>query len=136
MELTPVLPPLAMRTTPLESAAEQLAETRRRDAFEGLEAMFIHTLLKEMRKSIPDDGILQRSSGRKQMEDLMDEMMARELAKSGQLGVARMVEQQLAQADRAIPPGSVEPSRIEPLKSALGRADNGVGAVAPKGNDV
>ena len=31
---------------------------------------------------------------------------------------------------------TAEPSRLEPLKSATKRADNGFGAVAPKGSEV
>ena len=94
--MLPAITPITMHTTRLEAAAEQFERRREKEAVAGLEALFIHMMLREMRKTIPDNGgIFGKSAAMGTMEGMMDEYLAEELAKSGQIGIARLAEQQL-----------------------------------------
>jgi Rod binding domain-containing protein len=84
--------------TPIASVAAlkdpDLDAVRRQRAFESLEEMFVSILLKEMRKSIPDGGLLAKSHATKMYEEMMDEAFATQMAKSGQMGIAKQLSEQ------------------------------------------
>ncbi len=67
---------------------------RRKKAFESLEEMFISVLMKEMRKSVPDDGVIKKSHATKMYEEMLDETFSAQMAKSGQLGIAKQLSEQ------------------------------------------
>ena len=94
--MLPVVTPQTILTSRLEAAVQQFENRRKDEALEGLESLFINMMLQEMRKTVPeDDGIFGKSAGMSTMESMMDEFIAQELAKSGQLGIARLAERQL-----------------------------------------
>jgi len=64
-------------------------------ACEGFEAIFINTLLQEMRKTVPDDGLLPTSSATRTWQQLFDNQLAETLASRQEMGVAKMLYQQL-----------------------------------------
>ena len=64
-------------------------------ACEGFEAIFINTLLREMRKTVPDDGLLPTSSATRTWQQLFDNQLAETLASRQEMGVAKMLYQQL-----------------------------------------
>lgn len=78
-----------------EAGALSEDSARRRIALQEMEQYFARLLLREMRASIPDDGIFPRSAERGHFEDMLDEALGAEMARSGQLGLARMLEEQL-----------------------------------------
>ena len=67
---------------------------REKQAFAQMEQIFLHTLLKEMRKTIPEGGLFEKSNGAKIFEDMLDEVLSLKMAESGQLGVAEAMEAQ------------------------------------------
>lgn len=74
--------------TPMEKPSND------REAAEQVEALFVKLLLKEVRKSMPEDGMF--SSKEMQMfTDMFDEQIAHNIAESGQLGLADAVEASL-----------------------------------------
>jgi len=75
------------------SAADQLA--RKRTAFRELEQYFIKQLLKEMRASVKHEGIFKGGPEQQHFEEMRDDAMSAEMARSGQFGIARMLEEQL-----------------------------------------
>lgn len=86
----------------LEGAAGAVdrAELRRkraemRNAVEGLESLFIHELLKSMRATVPNSGLLKGGGQRDQYLSMFDIYLAEHLAKRGELGIASIVERQL-----------------------------------------
>lgn len=80
-------------------------EARRRAALEELDRLFAFTLLQEMRKTVPDEGLLGSSNERKLYEEMLDDAFAGQMARTGQLGLARQVEAQLkAQESQAARP--------------------------------
>lgn len=83
---------------------------QRRIALQELEHYFVYTLLQEMRKSIPEGGLFAASPEKRVYEEMLDDAYSAEIARSGQMGIARMIEEQL---------------RIEELQHTL-RAERGL----------
>jgi flagellar protein FlgJ len=65
-------------------------------ACQDLESLFVYYLLKEMRASIPDAGLLTADKSKDVYTSIMDAEMAQQLAKGRGLGLAAMLRQQLA----------------------------------------
>jgi peptidoglycan hydrolase FlgJ len=78
-----------------ENGALSEDSARRRIALQEMEQYFARLLLREMRASIPEDGIFPRSAQRRHFEDMLDDALSAEMARSGQLGLAKMLEEQL-----------------------------------------
>lgn len=64
-------------------------------ACQGFEAIFINTLLQEMRKTVPDDGLLPTSNASRTWQQLFDNQLAETLAARQEMGVAKMLYTQL-----------------------------------------
>ncbi len=72
---------------------------KQRMALEELEQYFARLLMREMRGTFHEGGIFPRSAQREHFEDLLDEALSAEIARSGQLGIAQMLEAQLRADD-------------------------------------
>lgn len=59
------------------------------------EAMFVYSLLKEMRKTIPHNGLMPEMTGKDTYEMLIDLALADEIAKTSSLGVTAFIEKGL-----------------------------------------
>jgi|GEM_PF-277438 Rod binding domain-containing protein len=66
------------------------------------EAMFVQLMLKEMRKSIPKEGLFD-SQAVQTFQDMADKQTAIDLAKRGEFGIAQLITQQLNQQGMAMP---------------------------------
>lgn len=101
--VNPVATPYAVRANLLgdEAAREKLA-------LQELEHLFAYMLLQELRKTIPRGGLLDGGPQQRIYEDMLDDALSGEWARTGQLGIARMIEEQLrtAEAQRALGTGS------------------------------
>ena len=75
---------------------------RRKIALEEMEHLFLNTLMKEMRKSVPEDGLFKKDGAAKLFEEMLDDVFSGEMAKSGQLGIAQAIEAQLVQQENAL----------------------------------
>ncbi|PID72050.1 MAG: hypothetical protein CSB34_04245 [Desulfobulbus propionicus] len=65
------------------------------EASKDFEAVFIQSLLKEMRKSVPENTLFPKSNAQKMYEEMQDAELARHMAKYQSLGLAQQVYQQL-----------------------------------------
>ena len=70
-------------------------DTKLREAANEFEAIFIQQMLKSMRKTSLDSKLLPKSEGEKMFRSMLDEQYAKLSAKSGSLGLGRMIYQQL-----------------------------------------
>ncbi len=70
-------------------------------AYKSFEAMFLHELLKEMRKTVPDEGMFPKSPAMKHYEEMLDGVMARSMADSGQLGIAKQLQAETKRQEEA-----------------------------------
>ncbi|HOJ22431.1 MAG TPA: rod-binding protein [Armatimonadota bacterium] len=88
-------------------------------ACEEMEALFLKQLLSEMRRA---SGTTLRGPGGEIYQELFDQELARHLAGASDLGLARMVQQQLQRSAAPASPqqipggaGAVEPNRSRPI---------------------
>ncbi len=82
---TPAPPALDKKHLDLKKATQQ---------FEGY---FLHELLKEMRKTVPDDKLLgDEGHGQEIFRDMMDQTLSESMSSRGDLGMAKMMYDQLA----------------------------------------
>ncbi len=88
---------LRQRLTPGPDKKAKLKE-----ACEGFEAVFIGQMLKEMRKSVPKDGLL-HGKYEDQYVSMFDEELSKTLAKQGGIGLSEFMQRQLAERDPKTP---------------------------------
>jgi len=70
---------------------------REKVAARELEHFFLYTLLKQMRSSMTEGGLFEKSRATKIYDDLLDDALAKHMADSGQMGLAQLLEAQLHQ---------------------------------------
>ncbi len=75
----------------LEKAADGKDLPKLKEASQEFEAFFINTLFKEMRKTIQEGGLTEKSQATTTFEDMLDEEMSKTISKSGGLGLADMI---------------------------------------------
>ena len=69
------------------------------EAAQQMESLFVDMLFKEMRKSAPPVSLTGKTSNAEQtFGEMLDTKRAEELAKSGALGIGRILEQQMRSA--------------------------------------
>jgi flagellar protein FlgJ len=114
MPLEPVTPPnlpqvppgLAGRLARLAEGAragQEGARTELRQACEMLEAHFVTWLLREMRQTVPHEGLLPYGPTEETYDELLDDSLAKAVARGGGIGLARSLETQLARRSLAPP---------------------------------
>jgi peptidoglycan hydrolase FlgJ len=97
------------------TAAQQQALSKLHDAATQLESIFVDQLFKEIRKTTPQDSLFgPPSQAQKIFGDMLDQQRSDQMAKSGSLGIAKVIEQQLRSAVLASVP-------VEPPASAEGK---------------
>ncbi|UCD56539.1 MAG: rod-binding protein [Candidatus Hydrogenedentota bacterium] len=84
-----------LRLQHLRSPQADSDPRRLRAASQELEAYFLHVLIREMRKTIPPNPILNGGKTEEIFQDFLDEEIARELARSNQLGLADLIYKSL-----------------------------------------
>lgn len=82
------------------AAVAEAAQAKEKEALQEFERLFLFQMLREMRKSVPKDGLFGRSSQQDFMEELFDDHLAGEMARTGQFGIAKQMEAQLASVRR------------------------------------
>ena len=75
----------------LEKAASDQDLDRLKTASQEFEAYFVNTLFKEMRKTIQDGGLTEKSQARQTFEGMLDEEMSKIISKKGSFGLADMI---------------------------------------------
>lgn len=66
------------------------------EACQEFESMFVHMLLKEMRATIPEDGLIEKSTARKLFEDMYDVEIANKISETnGGIGIAQKLYEQM-----------------------------------------
>src|SRR5487761_2155509 len=78
------------------TAEQQAALKKLHDAATQFEGVFLNMLMSAMRDTVPKETIFGKTSGAEQMwQGMLDQQQADAIAKSGTLGVARIMENQL-----------------------------------------
>ncbi len=75
---------------------KQLEEKQLKEACAGFEAIFLHTMLKSMRSSLPGDAVLNESNSMNIYKSMQDQYLAEDLANGkSSIGVKEFLYQQL-----------------------------------------
>ncbi|MDR5659700.1 rod-binding protein [Serpentinicella sp. ANB-PHB4] len=68
------------------------------DACREFEAIFLNMMMKEMRKTIPTDGLTEKSQAREIFESMHDEKLSVEMARGKGTGLAKQLYNQLSRS--------------------------------------
>ncbi len=68
-------------------------------ACKNLEAEFVKIMFKEMKKTVPKDPTMEKSSGREIFEDLYVEALATQSSENSSLGLAKMIYDQFTKSN-------------------------------------
>lgn len=103
------------------------AKGRETEALKQFEQLFLFQMLKEMRRTVPDYGFFESGGQKAYFEEMMDDVVAGEMAASGQLGVADQMAKQLHETgDNGPLSRGVGDSRGIPLAAGPGWAQSGL----------
>jgi len=83
------------------SALAPGATAREDEALKQFEQLFLFQMLREMRKTVPDDGLFGESGQKAYFEEMMDDFIAGEMAASGQFGVAKQMASEIHAKENA-----------------------------------
>ncbi len=93
---------------------QQQALVKLHQAGQQMESLFVDMLFKEMRKSAPPTSLTGKTSNAEEtFAGMLDEKRAEEMAKSGSLGIGKMLEQELRPSVLA-DPGTAASARVQP----------------------
>ncbi|MEK6710464.1 MAG: rod-binding protein [Nitrospinota bacterium] len=79
-------------------AAERGDEKTLRKVSQDFEGVFVHMLIKEMRKSVPKSGLFKDSMAREWFDGMLDEAVAREVSQGPGIGLAQVIYEQMKQS--------------------------------------
>lgn len=80
-------------------AGKSLKEAELKSACEGFEAIFLNTMIKSMRESLPGDALFEESNGMNIYKSMYDQHLADELSKSKtSIGLKEFLFQQLKES--------------------------------------
>ena len=66
-----------------------------KNASEQFEALLLNFMIKEMRSTVPESGLFERSMAEEIFTGMLDEQMAGKMAKNGDVGLSRLIFDQL-----------------------------------------
>jgi flagellar protein FlgJ len=78
------------------------------------ESIFLNYMLKQMRKTVPEDSLMGTSNAKDIFTEMYDETLSNELAKAGGIGLGALMYKQLAAAENARK--TEEPAVITPAQ--------------------
>lgn len=79
----------------IEAAKKGPKDEKLMETCKEFEAIFINMMLKEMRKTVPDGGLIEKSTGTKIFEDMYYEEVAKNISdKDDGIGLAKMLYEQ------------------------------------------
>ncbi len=80
----------------LEAAQQSGDKEKLLAACQDFEALFIQMMLKNMRNTIPKDGLIPKSFSQEVFEEMLDEELSKKMAKGQGLGLAKEIYKQLS----------------------------------------
>ena len=93
----PIDPAARRRTSlgPTRPIAEAPVDSKLKVSCDDLEALFIHHMLSEMRKTVAKSGLIDGGRSEEIYTSLMDAELAKEMARAGGLGLSAILQEQL-----------------------------------------
>lgn len=87
----------------LEDAKTKQDDAKLKSACEQYEAYFIKQMFSEMRKTVPDSGLIENSSAMKTYQGMLDDEYSKSAAKGEGIGLAKALYLQLSKANKIVP---------------------------------
>ena len=88
------------KTNEFQSIIDKAVKTGNKEELkkvaDDFESIIVNYLFKSMRSSIPESGLFEKSQGREIFEGMLDEELSKLVAKSGDLGFADMIYNQMS----------------------------------------
>jgi flagellar protein FlgJ len=102
---TPVPPGLTVSESTSKVGDRQGAEPQKplKSACRDFESLFVHYLLKQMRRTVPQDGLFGGGQAQQMYTSMMDSEVAKEISRQRGLGLAPMLYQQMMEAANETP---------------------------------
>jgi len=82
----------------LEKAKENNDPEALKSACKNFEAIFVNILLKNMRNTVVEGGLIEKSHAREIFEGMLDEKIAEEVSKGQGIGIAKLMYEQLSKS--------------------------------------
>ncbi len=80
----------------LENASKQDNPEQLKSACKAFESYYLHMMLKSMRATVPDSGLVPKSQAEQIFQDMLDEETAKNASDAGGIGLADMLYKQLS----------------------------------------
>ena len=79
----------------LENSKANLDDKALMDVCKDFESVFLYMMMQEMKKTVPDGGLIEKSTGSKMFEDMYMEEMSKEISNNGEgIGLAKTMYDQ------------------------------------------
>lgn len=96
MEIKPVDPALLQKR--MDKIKDSQDDKKLMEACREFESIFTYMMLKEMKKTVPDDGLVEKSQGTLMFEEMYLEELSKEMSQGDNgLGLARVLYDQFKQ---------------------------------------
>ena len=81
-----------------------------KEACQDFESIFLYFLLKQMRSTVPKTGFISGGKAEEVFQQMLDEELAKEMAKAGGIGLGKMLEEQFGKKGllNVIPVGGMD----------------------------
>jgi flagellar protein FlgJ len=83
-----------------DSANRNAGSDRLRELCREFEAVFIHTMLKGMRDTVPSGGLLEKGLDGEMMEEMRDLEISKAISRQNQIGIADALYRQLSELEK------------------------------------
>ncbi len=80
----------------LQQAKESNDTEKLKSACQQFESVFINILMKNMRDTVTEGGLIKKSYAREMFEGMLDQEISKEVAKGGGIGLAKLMYEQLS----------------------------------------
>lgn len=80
----------------LQQAKESNDTEKLKSACQQFESVFINILMKNMRDTVTEGGLIKKSHAREMFEGMLDQEISKEVAKGGGIGLAKLMYEQLS----------------------------------------
>lgn len=77
-----------------ENTKENIDDEKLKDACKEFESIFLSMIFKNMKNSIPESGLVDKSFGTEMFEDMYMDELSQEVSKESDLGLAKMLYEQ------------------------------------------
>ena len=92
----------SLRLKLLTGQPQKMDDRQMRAIADEFETLIMRQLLKEMRKTVPHDGYIEQSFSTEMYMEIVDDHLARQLAETNELGLDRMIYEELKEKNRQL----------------------------------